>query len=245
MTIGILCAVPEETKAFGAQLLINETQRRGGLDFHRARLAGHDVIVVECGIGKVNAAFASTILCEIYECQILLFSGIAGGLDPALSVGDVVIGSRVLQVDYGKFQSGQIIPYRPGIPPLAPPSGEIGYLLSHHMQEKLMPLLNEQLETWDGRAPKIQFGTIATADTFLNDEKKRQQLFADHQAQAIEMEGAAICQVAESYGAQTIIIRALSDLAGDESDTDFVKFGAFAAHAAAQLVVSTIRLLNT
>lgn len=243
MTIGILCAVPEETKAFGAALKINNETRIGDANFLSGTLAGVDITLVECGIGKVNAAFAATILCENFKCNTLIFSGIAGGLSPDLHVGDVVIADRLVQVDYGKFQGGTITPYRPGVPPLAPPEGEIGYVLPHALKQKLSPLLNTGLPAWEGRAPKILFGGILTGDVFLNDSQQREKYFTMHSAQAIEMEGAAIAQIAEKYGADTIVIRALSDLAGDDSHLDFVSFAHFAAVSAAELVIQSIKLL--
>jgi adenosylhomocysteine nucleosidase len=244
MTIGILCAIPEETKAFGAALKIKHETRIGDAVFLQGALEGVDVTVIECGIGKVNAAFAATVLCDHFKCSTLIFSGIAGGIDPALQVGDVVIADRLVQVDYGKFQGGDIIPYRPGIPPLAPPEGEIGYVLPTALKDKLKPLLEIQLPMWEHRMPQIRFGTVLTGDTFLNDSARREKLFGAHNAQAIEMEGAAITQVAEKFGASVVIIRALSDLAGDDSHLDFVEFGHFAAQSAAALVMRTLILLR-
>jgi len=243
MTIGILCAIPEETKAFGAALIVKNKHAIGDAVFLKGALEGVDITLIECGIGKVNAAFAATVLCDHFRCKTLIFSGIAGGIDPALHVGDVIIADRLIQIDYGKFQGGDIMPYRPGIPPLAPPEGEIGYLLPQILKKQLSPLLEVALPMWEDRMPKISFGTILTGDVFLNDSARREILFNSHGAQAIEMEGAAIAQVAEKFGAETIIIRALSDLAGDDSHLDFVTFAHFAGQSAAALVIKTLQLL--
>jgi adenosylhomocysteine nucleosidase len=244
MNLGILCAIPEETKAFGTALQIATTQRIGDNDFHTGTLNGHAITLVECGIGKVNAAFAATVLCDHFKAKTLVFSGIAGGLDSVLQVGDVVIAELVTQFDYGRFQNGEIIPYRPGVPPLVPPERITGYALPAQLRSKLAPLLSVQLPAWDGRTPKIQFGRILTGDVFLNDSQQRKKLFAAHGAQAIEMEGAAVAQIAEKYHADAIIIRALSDLAGDDSHLDFASFGHYAAQAAAALVIETLALLK-
>jgi len=243
MTLGILCAIPEETKAFGEALSIQSEQCHGDALFLQATLSGVPVTLVECGIGKVNAAFATSILCDHFSCKTLIFSGIAGGLDPALHVGDVVIAERLIQVDYGKFQKSEIIPYLPGIPPLAPPKGEIGYVLSAKLKKNLSPLLSMNLPLWKGRTPHIHFGTILTGDTFLNDSAQRKKLHEAHQAHAIEMEGASVAQVAQKYSAETVVIRALSDLAGDDSHLDFVSFGHYVAQAAAHLVLRAIHLI--
>ncbi len=244
MTIGILCAIPEETKAFGAALQISSTQRVGDNDFHSGTLGGKSITLVECGIGKVNAAFATTVLCDHFKCSSLIFSGIAGGIDPSLQVGDVVIADRLVQVDYGRFQDSDIIPFKGGAFPFGDPEGEIGYVMSDSVRKKLSPLLNEKLPEWEDRMPSIRFGTILTGDVFLNDSQRREKYFMAHHAQAIEMEGAAVAQIAEKYGADAIIIRALSDLAGDESHLDFMSFGHFAAVSSARLVERTLQLLT-
>lgn len=244
MTIGILCAIPEETKAFGAALQIKDTRRIGDNAFHTGTLSGHEITLVECGIGKVNAAFATTVLCDHFKCSSLIFSGIAGGIDPALHVGDVVIAERLVQVDYGRFQDGAVIPFKGGAIPFGDATGEIGYVMKPNVKMKLTPLLNEALPEWEGRRPSIQFGTILTGDVFLNDSRQREKYFKTHNAQAIEMEGAAVAQIAEKYGADAIIIRALSDLAGDDSHLDFASFGHFAAVSAAALVQHTLKLLT-
>ena len=244
MTIGILCAIPEETEAFGAALQITKTTRVGDNDFHSGALNGTPVTLVECGIGKVNAAFATTVLCDHFKCGSIVFSGIAGGIDPALQVGDVVIAERLVQVDYGRFQDGVIIPFKGGAIPFGDAVGEIGYILPQEIKQKLLPLLLEKLPEWEGRTPHIGFGTILTGDVFLNDSRQREKYFAAHNAQAIEMEGAAVAQIAEKYGANAIIIRALSDLAGDDSHLDFASFGHFAAISAARLVTHTLALLT-
>lgn len=244
MTIGILCAIPDETKAFGAALQIRSTQRVGDNDFHSGTLNGVGITLVECGIGKVNAAFATTVLCDHFKCSSLIFSGIAGGIDPSLQVGDIVIADCLRQVDYGRFQDGAVIPYRVGSFPFGEPQEEIGFVMPAAIKQKLAPLLNEKLPEWEGRAPGIRFGTILTGDVFLNDSRQREKYFAAHGAQAIEMEGGAVAQIAEKYGANVIIIRALSDLAGDDSHLDFASFAHFAATGAAALVQHTLQLLK-
>src|SRR5262245_29553855 len=95
--LGILTAIPEELahldEAAGA------TERIGELAFTRGLIAGRDAVFVECGAGKVNAAIAATLLLTRYGCRALLFCGVAGGIDPAFGVGDVVIATRNLQHD--------------------------------------------------------------------------------------------------------------------------------------------------
>ena len=98
MKIGILCAIPKEIHFF--ELLPNSGQQVGGRTFFKSKHSFHELIVVECGIGKVNSAMVSTILIQEFKCEMLIFSGIAGGIDPDMEIGEVLIGESLIQYDY-------------------------------------------------------------------------------------------------------------------------------------------------
>ncbi len=237
--------MPEELAAFGATLQFTTQQRIGDADFFTGTLAGVPMVWVQCGIGKVNSAFAATVLCEKFGVKQIIFSGIAGGIDPSLQVGDVVIADSLIQYDYGRWQQGKIMPYRPGIPPIIPSSDDIAYLLTDHLRERIAAAIKDvPLPPWQGCTTHWRFGKILTGDVFLNDSAQRAKLFTQFGAQAIEMEGAAIAQIAEKFGAAPIIIRALSDLAGDDSHLDFKTFAQHAALMAAQLVAHIAQAIN-
>ena len=105
MRIGIICAIPKEIKSF--DLLPNSAQKLGGKTFFKSQNTIHDLSVVECGLGKVNAALVSTLLIQEFECELLIFSGIAGGIDPEMKIGEVVIGESLIQYDYGALNDGR------------------------------------------------------------------------------------------------------------------------------------------
>src|SRR3712207_1103251 len=106
--VGLIAAMPEEL----AQLAdaFAETGRRdvAGLAFREGTLEGVPVVAVETGIGKVNAAVVATLLLHVFGCRALLLTGVAGGLDPALAVGDVVVARRLVAHDYGALVAGEI-----------------------------------------------------------------------------------------------------------------------------------------
>lgn len=91
MTIGLICALPEELAHLRASLVIADTAYVADLRFDEGTLDGHPVVLVGAGMGKVNAAIVTTLLVDRFGCRVIVFSGVAGALDPAMDIGDVVI----------------------------------------------------------------------------------------------------------------------------------------------------------
>lgn len=244
-TLGLITAIPEELAEIGAHFETREIRKLAGITFHLGSLDGRETVAVETGIGKVNAALTTTLLCELFGVKSLIFSGVAGGLDPALSVGDVVIGRRLVMHDYGAVVDGKIKTYQPGNMPLPGFPEDHGYDLDPAQSEAVMQAL-EGLELPEVSAeatggaphfPSVRLGTILTGDAFVNCERTRLDLHERFQAHAVEMEGAAVAQVAQRYGIKPVVVRALSDLAGQESHMDFGAFVTLAAKIAAAIVV--------
>jgi adenosylhomocysteine nucleosidase len=232
MTIGIICAIPQELDHLASVMRAPRSETHAGLVFQRGTLDGHDVVLAGGGLGKVNAAITSTLLADRFACRCLLFSGVAGGLDPALGVGDVVIGERTLQHDAGVLQAGRIHTYQAGHVPFFNPTEQLGFQPPAELLERVksrldgfsLPPLSAAAAGGSERTPAITFGTILTGDQFLNCEATRERLFAELGGKAIEMEGGAVGQVAEAFAIPHLVIRALSDLAGAESTSDFGRF---------------------
>ncbi|MBL8674872.1 MAG: 5'-methylthioadenosine/S-adenosylhomocysteine nucleosidase [Rhodospirillales bacterium] len=239
--IGVLSAIPEEfahlDEAAGA------VERIGDQVFTHGVIAGRDAWFVECGIGKVNAAMAATLLLSRFGCGALMFCGVAGGLDPALGVGDVVVATRNLQHDYGALVDGQLLTYQAGVPPLPGIGREHGYDVPAALVEGLrralagtaLPALAPDVA--GGRTPAIRFGTVVSGDTFINCEGTRQRLFDSYGGVAVEMEGGAVAQICARFGETPFVnVRCLSDLAGAESHLDFRTFLPVAAGLAATVL---------
>lgn len=244
MTIGIICAIPQELGHLADAMTATEPSRHGGIAFVTGTLDGHRLVLAGGGVGKVNAALTATLLADRFGCRCLVFSGVAGGLDPALHVGDIVIGERTLQHDAGVLQGERVHTYQAGHVPFFNPTDQLGYRPPQHLlarvRERLIGFGLEPLSaTATGgvaRTPVVRFGTILTGDQFLNCEATRVRLFKEFHGQAIEMEGGAIGQVAEAFGIPHLVIRALSDLAGAESAVDFGHFVEEVAAGSAKIV---------
>ncbi len=230
--LGILCAIPQEIEHLAETLDLAETTEVAGYTFRRGRLDSVDVVLVETGIGKVGAAMVATLLCYRFGCRALLFSGVAGGLDPQRAVGDVVVGTSLIQHDYGAMIEERIKAYRPGVPPLPGFEGPLDFAADPDLVARardalagvLLPPLSAAATGEQRRVPEIVFGTILTGDTFVNCEDTRRRLHLEFEGLAVEMEGSAVAQVAERFEVPLLVVRALSDLAGAESHMDFHAF---------------------
>jgi adenosylhomocysteine nucleosidase len=229
--VGVICAIPQELSELRAALDHDLRHEVGGFAFDHGRLDGRPVILAEAGIGKVNTATVATILAVRFDASMLVFKGVAGGLDPDLAIGDVVVADRAIQHDCGVIENERLQPYQAGHVPFFNPTDELGYAVEPALLERVQARL-EGVELaplsaragGGGRAPKIAHGTLLTGDQFINCEATRERLHRQLGGRAVAMEGAALAQVALRLRRSWLEIRALSDLAGKESHFDFAAF---------------------
>src|SRR5262247_2033581 len=113
--LGVISALPEEFAHLSDRA--GPAHQFGGLSFWRGQIAGREAVFVESGAGKVNAGVATSLLLDRFDCGALMLCGVAGGLDPALGVGDVVIGTSHIQHDYGTHREGYFLTIQPGSRP--------------------------------------------------------------------------------------------------------------------------------
>jgi adenosylhomocysteine nucleosidase len=219
VTIGLICAIPQELAALQRVLTENHTEAVAHSRFITGVLDGHDVVIAGSGMGKVNAAIVTTLLADRFGCRTIVFSGVAGGLDPALSIGDVVVADRIVQHDAGVLENERIRTYQPGHAPIINPTDRLGYPIA----PDLLARVKERLEGMPVPG-QIIYGTVLTGDQYLNCESTRQRLLSELDGKAIEMEGGAVAQVCEAFGLPWLVIRALSDLAGGNALFDFTVF---------------------
>ncbi len=229
MTIGLICAIPQELAHLRDALEAREVVEVAGLRFDHGRLDGHEVILVGAGIGKVNTALTATLLCDRFACRLIVFTGVAGGLDPDLHIGDVVIADGTVQHDAGVIEDERIQTYQAGHVPFFNPTDQLGYPVDPALLAKVKAALDgfeAGVVTASGgsRPARIAYGTILSGDQYLHCEVTRERLFRQLGGRAIEMEGGALGQVAKAFGVPYLDIRALSDLAGKESRFDFARF---------------------
>ena len=231
MTIGLICAIPQELAHLRAALADSRSEVAAHTVFDTGTIDGHDVVLAGSGMGKVNAALVTTLLADRFGCRTVVFSGVAGGLDPTLSIGDVVVADRVIQHDAGVLEDERVRPYQPGYAPIINPTDRLGY----SVDPELLGRVRERLEAVSIPG-QIVYGTVLSGDQYLNCATTRDRLRDELGGQAIEMEGGAIAQVCEAFGIPWLVIRALSDLAGGTALFDFTTFVDQAASTSATIL---------
>lgn len=238
--LGVISALPEELAHLSERP--GHVREIGGLGFWPGEIAGREAVFVESGAGKVNAGVATSLLLDRFGCRALMLCGVAGGLDPALGVGDIVVGTGHVQHDYGTHREGYFLTIQPGSrPSRGGTDWHPGYpeddALVARLREAAQGLALEPLPAGIGaepRTPSVHFGTILTGDSFINAEEYRERLHKEFSAKAVEMEGGAVAQVARRWSDDIpfVNVRCLSDLAGRSSHLDFRAFLPVAARYA-------------
>jgi adenosylhomocysteine nucleosidase len=211
----------------------------GGLSFTEGELDGRPVVVALTGIGKVNAAITTTLVIEHFHPEEILFSGIAGGVDPALSPGDLVIGKKIAYHDYGTL--GDSFVREPTRNPVTLQNNPLSFSSNDtlvEIAERVSRGLTLEKPIEGKPAPHIVSGIIVTGDVFVSSQKATQRLWQQLNAEATDMESAAVGQTCWQRGIPFIVIRSLSDAADSEAEKDIARFYRVAAHNAALLVIA-------
>jgi adenosylhomocysteine nucleosidase len=237
-----------EVETLEKQLTQKKERTIQGIRFTTGRLQERAVVLAYSGIGKVNAAVSATLLIDQLRPSHVIFTGIAGGINPDLGPGDIVIGARTAYHDYGEltprgFQVGPTKDPRTGKQnPLFFPA-DAGLLTAAEKvaaELKLSPLKTRA----GARTPQALKGVIVTGDVFVAAPAKKAELRKDLKADAIEMEGAAVAQICWQQRVPCLILRGLSDSADDRAEEDYRAFAKTAAHNSALLVLGILARLE-
>ena len=214
--LGIIGAMQVEVETLLGCMGEKEARKIAGSVFYEGILEGLPVVVVQCGVGKVNAAICAQILCSCYGVTHLVNTGIAGSLCPELDIGDLVVSRDAMYHDFDCGGFGYPIGKVPGMDTVAFPA-----------DERLMKLAYEESERI--RPGHTRMGRVATGDQFVNVKALKEKIIADTGASCTEMEGGAIAQVAYVNQVPFVILRAISDKADGSADLDYPTFEKLAA----------------
>ena len=229
MKIGIIGAMDQEVALLRAQMSDVEELSLAGCEFYSGQLAGQQVVLTRSGIGKVAAAVATTLLLDRFAPDCVINTGSAGGFDPELHIGDVVISSEVRHHDVDVTGFGYEIGQVPQMP------------AAFIADERLKALARAAVaELQEGIQSKE--GLICTGDQFMCDPERIAKARTDFPTMAaVEMEGAAIAQVCHQFGVPFVVTRSLSDIAGKESPDSFDAYLEIASRNSSAMVIAMLK----
>ncbi|WP_370294906.1 5'-methylthioadenosine/S-adenosylhomocysteine nucleosidase [Rossellomorea marisflavi] len=227
MKIAIIGAMEEEVTLLRENISNPVVETIAGCEYTSGTMKGKEVVLLRSGIGKVNAAMSTAVLLQHFKPDCIINTGSAGGFDPALNVGDVVISTEVRHHDVDVTAFG----YEYGQVPQLP--------AAFTADEKLKEIAVQSVKKMGD--VQVVSGLIATGDSFMSDPARVEAIRDKFNSlQAVEMEAAAIAQVAHQFGTPFVIIRSLSDIAGKESDLSFDQYLEKAALHSANMVMNIV-----
>lgn len=230
--IGVIGAMAEEVQLIKESIQQRENYNLAGCDFSFGMIGGAEVVLLQAGIGKVNAAIGTTLLLQNHEPDFVINTGSAGGFQDFLNVGDIVISSEIRYHDVDAtifgYEYGQV----PRMPAFYQPDGKLVRIAEVSGQQ----LTNVQ----------IVKGMIASGDSFMNDPQRVSFIRSKFpELYAAEMEAAAVAQVCHQFYAPFVIIRSLSDIAGKDARMSYDQFLMTASENSARVVLHMIKELSS
>ena len=231
MKLGIIGAMDVEVATLKAKMENVITATHAASAYFEGTLEGTPAVVVQCGVGKVNAAMCAQILCSVYGVTHIVNTGIAGSLCADLDIGDLVICRDAMYHDFDCVHFGYEMGKVPGMNVVAFPANE-----------SMIAAAVSAAEAENPGHSKI--GRIATGDLFVAAKPAKEAIIAKTGALCTEMEGAAIAHTAYRNGVPFVIIRAISDKADDSAQMDYPTFEAIAAQRCANVTCRLAAILK-
>lgn len=229
MTVAIISAMAEEMQRYLDACTVDQTRARAGLRVHEAVHAGHDLVLVRSGVGKVNAALCTQLLVERYAPDAVVCTGTAGALHDDLDIGDIVVAEDCVQhdlhVEFLDLPRGQV------------PFTDLRFFSA-------APALVHRAQDVSLTDCTTRTGRVCTGDTFVQDPSARAEIRTALKGDCVEMEGAAVGQACTINDVPFLLVRAISDRADGSSEVDFQAFLHEAADASAQLVLDLLDTLG-
>jgi adenosylhomocysteine nucleosidase len=230
LRIGIIGAMDEEIVYMKEALDIYGESVFAQNKFYEGTHYNKEVVLCKSGVGKVNAAITTQILIDRFQVTHILFTGVAGALDPELEVGDIVISSSAMQHD---IDASALSPDFPkGTIPMFAFDSEF------KADGKLVKLAEAAAENLSG--PQVKVGKILSGDQFIANRELVENYRAVFNGSCIEMEGSAVAQTCFLNEVPFVIIRSISDKANGEAPASFGEFTALAARRSSDMVESII-----
>ncbi len=197
--------------------------------YYEVSYNGLDIVIAYSKIGKVFASLTAGTMIEKFGCDTLLFSGVAGGINPELKIGDLIIADKLCQHDLDITAFGHPYGYVPG--------GKVFVETSKELREVAIKVANEN-------DLKVIVGTIATGDQFVHSSDRKDFIQSTFSADALEMEGASVAVVCDALNVPFFILRAISDSADMDAGFDFDEFLKSSAKNSADYLIKILKELK-
>lgn len=223
-TIGIIGAMDVEVDFLKQATHIKKTTTIAAMEYCEGTLGEKNVVIVKCGMGKVNAGMCASTLINLFHCKEIINTGVAGSLDNALNIGDIVVSVDAVQHDFDVevigFAKGEI-PY----------TGLYAFPADEALRAKAVEAVRMS-------APEIRVyeGRVNSGDQFIHTKAQKDRIRSDFGGMCCEMEGAAIAQVCWLHNTPFVILRAISDKEDGSVAVEFQTFAEEAAHRCAKSV---------
>ncbi len=222
--IGIIGAMEEEIIAIRRKMTITVTKSIASMAFYIGEINGQKIVLVRCGIGKVNAAVCTQVLIDLFDVSYIINTGVAGGLHPDINIGDIIISSDTVEHDMDVTAFGHDKGFIPRMDKTF-----------FEADKWLVDVAQKAAEVIQGDH-KVYVGRIASGDQFVSSMKVKEEIYTNFTAYCAEMEGAAIAHTCFLNKIPFVVIRAISDKADQSADVNFDDFVNVAARNASKMI---------
>ena len=210
--IGIIGAMDDEVTALKESANVSKATTIADMEYCEGKLGNNKVVIVKCGMGKVNAGICANTLINNFGCTKIINTGVAGSLDNSLDIGDIVVSVDAVQHDFDVeaigFAKGEI-PY----------TGLYAFPADEELRKQAMEAIKEV-------APDIKGveGRVCSGDQFIVSSEQKQTITSNFGGLCAEMEGAAVAQVCYLNDVPFVVIRAISDKTDGSQHIEFDQF---------------------
>ena len=227
--IAIMGAMPEEIEPLLAKVENIKKVEYADNSYYEATYKGKELVIAYSKIGKVFSSLTASTLLEKFECTKLLFSGVAGAINPELKIGDLIIADKLCQHDLDISIFGHAYGFVP--------EGAVFIESDEKLREiaKAVAVKNEL---------SLIEGTIATGDQFVASNDRKAFITEHFQADALEMEGASVAVVCDALNVPFFVLRAISDTANDDAGMDFDEFMVGSAIISANFILEMVESIE-
>ncbi len=227
--IAIMGAMPEEIEPLLKKVENVKKIEYANNSYYEATYKGKELVIAYSKIGKVFSSLTASTLIEKFGCQKLLFSGVAGAINPELKIGDLIIADKLCQHDLDISIFGHDFGYVPEGAKFVETDKALREVAKEVAKKNDLTLIE---------------GTIATGDQFVASNERKEFIATNFQADALEMEGASVAVVCDALNVPFFILRAISDTANDDAGVDFDEFMVGSAIISANFILDIVESIE-